>query len=537
MSRKITKKRMIAFIVSLSMVASMIPAMAFGAVTGVSLNKSKLTMETESTYILTATVTVDAEGAQTVTWSSDDESVATVEDGVVTAVSEGTADITATSDADSEKMSTCRVTVYDTALTIVLGTRADPIVVKEFRNADINTLTASGPFMYGGFNHNFRWSATKNKSTDVDEPKSGPSIETIFEAAGIDVDAIDDDTVISFISSDDTNGQYTANFTKAQLFADRYYYRYSSELEQGAFLTNGKEVVRTKVETIIGSDGRHYFGQVGCNERTWGASTKNMTTGAMIVIGSKAEKTPSDVSANKKSGSTIQPGAEIVLDSPGILSNDIYYTTDGKTPTVEKSQLYNYLTKGDDPVPPQTRTINAPLAEGTFTVKTLSVCYGKTDSDVQTFTYKVSSLPEVGKTYTVGRYKYKVTKTGETGGKVAFAGMTKKTYKKAVIPAKVKIKGYSFDVTAINKNALRKYTKLTKVTIGSNVTKIGSRAFYGDKKLKSIVVKGKKITKTYKAAFKGINKTAKIKVPKSKLKKYKKIFKNKGQAKTVRIIK
>ena len=140
MSRKITKKRMIAFIVSLSMVASMIPAMAFGAVTGVSLNKSKLTMETESTYTLTATVTVDAGEAQTVTWSSDDESVATVEDGVVTAVSEGTADITATSTADDTKMATCRVTVYDTALTIVLGTRADPIVVKEFSNADLSKI-------------------------------------------------------------------------------------------------------------------------------------------------------------------------------------------------------------------------------------------------------------------------------------------------------------------------------------------------------------------------------------------------------------
>lgn len=537
MSRKITKKRMIAFIVSLSMVASMIPAMAFGAVTGVSLNKSKLPMETESTYTLTATVTVDAGEAQTVTWSSDDESVATVEDGVVTAVSEGTADITATSTADDTKMATCRVTVYDTALTIVLGTRADPIVVKEFSNADINALTASGPFMYGGFNHYFSWSATKNKSTGVDEPKSGPSIETIFEAAGIDVDAIDDDTVISFIPSDDTNGQYTANFTKAQLFADRYYYRYSSELEQGAFLTNGKEVVRTKVETIIGSDGRHYFGQVGCNERTWGSSSKNMTTGAMIVIGDKAEKTAADVSASKKSGSTIQPGAEIDLDSPSILSNDIYYTTDGKTPTVEKSQLYNYLTKGDDPVPPQTRTINAPLTEGTFTIKTLSVCYGKTDSDVQTFTYKVSSLPEVGKTYTVGKYKYKVRKTGETGGTVGFAGMTKKTYKKAFIPSKVKIKGYSFNVIAINHNALKKYKKLTKVTIGSNVIRIGRSAFYGDKKLKTIIVNSKKITKAYKAAFKGINKDAKIKVPKSKLKKYNKIFKNKGQAKTVRITK
>ncbi|HPR24577.1 MAG TPA: Ig-like domain-containing protein, partial [Bacillota bacterium] len=242
MRRKATKKRMIAFIVSLSMVASLIPVMAFADVTEVSLNKTKLTMETESTYDLTADVTVTEGEATTVTWSSDDTDVATVTDGVVTAVSEGTADITATSTADDTKMATCRVTVYENALTIVLGTRADPIVVKEFRNADINALTSSGPFMYGGFNHYFTWSATKNKSTGVDEPKSGPSIDTIFEAAGIDVDAIDDDTVISFIPSDDTTGQYTANFTKAQLFADRYYYRYSSELTQGGFLTSGKEV-------------------------------------------------------------------------------------------------------------------------------------------------------------------------------------------------------------------------------------------------------------------------------------------------------
>ncbi len=115
--------------------------------------------------------------------------------------------------------------------------------------------------------------------------------------------------------------------------------------------------------------------------------------------------------------------------------------------------------------------------------------------------------------------------------------MTKKTYKKAVIPSKVKIKGYSFNVIAINHNALKKYKKLTKVTIGSNVTRIGRSAFYGDKKLKTIIVNSKKITKAYKAAFKGINKDAKIKVPKSKLKKYSKLFKNKGQAKTVKIVK
>lgn len=45
---------------------------------------------------------------KTVTWSSDDEDVATVANGVVTGVSAGTATITATA---SGKTATCEITV------------------------------------------------------------------------------------------------------------------------------------------------------------------------------------------------------------------------------------------------------------------------------------------------------------------------------------------------------------------------------------------------------------------------------------------
>lgn len=45
-----------------------------------------------------------------VTWSSDDESVATVSDGVITSVSAGTANITVTT-VDGGKTATCEVTV------------------------------------------------------------------------------------------------------------------------------------------------------------------------------------------------------------------------------------------------------------------------------------------------------------------------------------------------------------------------------------------------------------------------------------------
>ena len=65
---------------------------------GVSLDRSELSLELGDSRTLQATVTPITAADRSVTWSSDDESVATVDaDGVVTAVAEGSATITATS--------------------------------------------------------------------------------------------------------------------------------------------------------------------------------------------------------------------------------------------------------------------------------------------------------------------------------------------------------------------------------------------------------------------------------------------------------
>ena len=144
-----------------------------------------------------------------------------------------------------------------------------------------------------------------------------------------------------------------------------------------------------------------------------------------------------------------------------------------------------------------------------------------------------------GKTYTVNKLKYKVTNADMTGkGTVTLFGTTtKKTkLKKLTIPTTVKINGAAFKVTAIGNNAFKKFTRLTKVTIGKNVTKIGKNAFSGDKKLKTITIKSSKLKSVGKNAIKGIQKKAKIKVPKKQLKKYKKLFKAKtGFKKTMKI--
>ena len=82
------------------------------AVTGVSLNKTTLNLKVGGTETLTATVEPDDATNKSVTWSTSDDTVATVDQtGKVTGVAEGTVTITVTSDADSSKSATCTVTV------------------------------------------------------------------------------------------------------------------------------------------------------------------------------------------------------------------------------------------------------------------------------------------------------------------------------------------------------------------------------------------------------------------------------------------
>lgn len=87
------------------------------AVTGVDLNKSSMSLEVGKSETLVATVLPEDARDKTVTWSSDKESVATVKDGVVTAVSPGTAIIKVTAGAGAFS-ATCSVTVEERIIEI-----------------------------------------------------------------------------------------------------------------------------------------------------------------------------------------------------------------------------------------------------------------------------------------------------------------------------------------------------------------------------------------------------------------------------------
>ena len=86
------------------------------------------------------------------------------------------------------------------------------------------------------------------------------------------------------------------------------------------------------------------------------------------------------------------------------------------------------------------------------------------------------------------------------------------------------------NVVLIGEGAFSSCKKLAKLTITSKVTQIGSNAFYGCKGLKKLQIKTSKLTakKLGKKAFRGLPTKTILQVPKSKLKTYKMIFRQRG---------
>ena len=84
-------------------------------VEGITLNESSISLVEGKNFTLVATVTPDSATDKTVTWTTSDANVATVENGVVTAVAAGTATITATA---GDKKVTCEITVAELVIPV-----------------------------------------------------------------------------------------------------------------------------------------------------------------------------------------------------------------------------------------------------------------------------------------------------------------------------------------------------------------------------------------------------------------------------------
>jgi hypothetical protein len=118
-------------------------------VTGISLNKSTISLETGETSTLTAAVSPSTATYNTVIWSSGDPGVASVKNGKVTAVSAGTTTITV-STAGGEYTAACTVTVKQTIF-LDLAAKLKDLPPQVISNAGIfNNLFNGLPLSSGG---------------------------------------------------------------------------------------------------------------------------------------------------------------------------------------------------------------------------------------------------------------------------------------------------------------------------------------------------------------------------------------------------
>lgn len=110
-------------------------------VQSVGLNKTELALEVGKTGTLEAKVEPSDATNKNVTWSSSNSEVATVDNGVVTAVSAGEAIITVTTE-DGAKTATCKVTVNAPQTVPVTGVTLDKTSL-DLKTGDNTTLTAT----------------------------------------------------------------------------------------------------------------------------------------------------------------------------------------------------------------------------------------------------------------------------------------------------------------------------------------------------------------------------------------------------------
>ena len=134
-------------------------------VSSITLNQSSLTLTSKGqTASLAATVTPDNAANKNITWSSSNSSVVTVVDGTVTAVANGTADITATAADGSGVSAKCSVTVkmannvrnitLEGGKSIGIGPDRDDINQIDFSKVTFEIKNTSKSINIGGFSSN-----------------------------------------------------------------------------------------------------------------------------------------------------------------------------------------------------------------------------------------------------------------------------------------------------------------------------------------------------------------------------------------------
>lgn len=208
------------------------------AVTGVTLDKTSGTLTAGSAITLTATVSPSNASNKTVIWTSSNENVATVSGGVVTAVTKGSATITAkTQDGGFEATYSLTVEAAQVVITNLVPTSLDPSTGTGVFNADNTPGYKNGTYISGAN------SPADAACVSTGAILMGSNVQAIYiKGATWDTTkshvrfyAGSIGSMNSYAIKADGSGQSLSNFFSAETLGENYY--------KWTLTTNGKNVL------------------------------------------------------------------------------------------------------------------------------------------------------------------------------------------------------------------------------------------------------------------------------------------------------
>ena len=228
---------------------------------------------------------------------------------------------------------------------------------------------------------------------------------------------------------------------------------------------------------------------------------------------------------------TMEPTREPAKTAAPIEPTKEPVPTDAPVPTEVPTQKPEVPEITPEPTVPAVPTVVPPVRTPvpTQTVQATQTPATPAPTPVSTSKTNRKKPAKVGKIITSSAgYRFKVTSSKVKNPEVALyrPGSGRKEVK---IGTKVTINGISYSVTSVCERAFRSNKRVTKVSLGSRVDKIGKEAFANCRNIKVLYIYSPRLKASDigENAFKGINKGVKISVPKAKMKEYKELFREK----------
>ena len=467
----------------------------YQVVSEITLNKNEITLEKNGSETLTATILPTDADDKTLTWKSSNPNVATVQNGVITAVGKGTATITATS--ANGKTATCTVTVIVTVTNVVLDKESHNMAVGDelVLHATVNPTDATDPSV--------RWSSSDEGVATVDAQgkitavSAGTATITVTTANGLtDTCTI---TVASVaINLNETALQIMVGNSQAltAIFTPAY------TMNQAVIWSSSNTSIATVENGVITAVKSGTVTITATAVAGGSSATCTVTVVPYEIFFATLEQTE-DGMYGKVSNSTTAFSFknEITLNGNAtyVVSRDIYGMETVVTKTVplnEGNNTFYIIVVVDDETTCYPVTIRRrPMHTVTFKPEN-----GEQSIKVQVEEDHCVTAPDVvylGHTLTGWNYDFtqditeSITLTAQwevreemkdftftaNASTCTITGVTDATKAEYIIPSYV---------TSIGENAFTSCTELTRLTIPANVTSIGSYAFLGCFKLVEI---------------------------------------------------